>query len=285
MDFGRQQRPDAGSSFLPSDYLAAKAEHRANFLIVLLYSIIMFLIVSAFLITNRRWQTVRARETAVSAEYKREGEKIEQLKVLEERRAELFEKAEITNSLIERVPRSVLLAQINSTRPAGITLLEVELEGKRLKDVGTEEAGRSGRGGQVRSLSGKASVSKRNQRKTDERPKIAPPRFEFSLRIMGVSSGNSPITDYLAALTTCPLLEGVDLEYIEQTMLDSQSLRKFQIRARLRQDADVSQLDLALVDPIDLDAPLPGGEGGPEDRAAPRGGWADAIFNLMGGED
>ncbi len=264
-------RPDAGGSFLPADYVQARAEHRANFLTILLFLVIMFLLVSAFLITNRRWQAVRERDAAVSIAYEKEAGKIKQLHELERRQAEIAEKAEIVNALHERIGRSVLLAELNTRRPNDdVDILELELKGKRIKTQ--PKADPKQRRGKVRNLSSKARVSEKNQE--DDRPRIEPPRFEHTLKIVGVSRDNASITDYLAALVDCPLLERVELAYIEETMLEDEDFRKFEIRARLRDRVDPRELDLARYEQLRNEVERAEGEDTADDRA----GVLESIF-------
>lgn len=235
MDF-KAQRPDVSGSFLPEDYVAAQSENRANFLVVLMFTVIMGLIVSAFLITNRRWQAIHDREATVNAAYKQEEEKIKQLHELKRRQAAIVEKAEIVNALTERIPRSILLAEFNTRRPSqAVVILDFELSGERVRQASGDP---SKQAGQVRSLSNKVAVRKTNQQSTQERPKVQPPRFKFSLSLVGVSPQNALITDYLSNLSACPLVKNVELEYIEKTIVDNEELRKFRIVAELRDDVD-----------------------------------------------
>lgn len=240
----KSTRPDAGGSFLPQEYIEAKAEHRANFLTVLLFLVIMFLVVSAFLITNRRWESVRSRDQAVSTAYEREAGKIKQLHELERRQAEIAEKAEIVNALHERIGRSVLMAELNTRRPNDdVDILELELVGKRIKEASAGDP--KAKKGAVRNLSSKTAVSKKNSEEVEARPRVEPPRFEHTLKLVGISKDNASITDYLSALVASPLLTGVELAFIEETIIEEEDFRKFEIRAKLRENVDPRELDLA----------------------------------------
>ena len=126
-------RPDTGGSFLPRDYVAGKAERRATRTLLVIFTVVMVAIVSAFMVTSQQWNDVRRQQRLIDASYAEEQVKIQQLRSLEEQRAALVDKAEVTTALIDRVPRSVLLAEIVTRMPGQVTLLDVVLESKRIR--------------------------------------------------------------------------------------------------------------------------------------------------------
>lgn len=232
-------RPESSTSMLPEEYVQAQAEHRANFLTVLMFSVVMFCVVSAFLITTRRWEAVRTEQARINQEYAAEAAKLSQLEEIRSRRVELVQKGELVHALIEPVPRSVLLADLSARLPRGVSLSLVELEGKRISGlIGAQAAG------QVRTLSQTANVAQQNATDKGSRPLIIPPRFDFSLTIEGVSPTNQAIADYMSGLQQSELLTGVELELIQQTMVDDFALRKFEIVAMLRPGAHAALLDI-----------------------------------------
>jgi Tfp pilus assembly protein PilN len=244
-------RPDTGGSFLPRDYVAGKAERRATLTLLVIFTVVMVAIVSAFMVTSQQWNEVRRQQRLIDAAYAEEQVKIQQLRELEEQRAELVDKAEVTTALIDRVPRSVLLAEIVTRMPGRVTLLEMNLESKRIRATTPPAAASAaqGRAGGVRSISATARTNPQNTTRgargaqgdaPAERPKVEPPRFESTLTLIGVATVNNDIADFLQALKACPLLEQVDLQYIQATVIDDIDRRKFEIHARLRPDADAT---------------------------------------------
>lgn len=237
-------RPDsAGGSFLPQDYVARKSELRANLLCLGLFGVVMFGVVAAFFVTNRQWLQVRRTQNAITVQYSQEASKIELLKRLESQKADMMEKAEITTALIEKVPRSILMAELITRMPEDITLLELELSSKRVKDAAPKND-KAASGPAVRNLSGKGpqvSASKSATAKSSspaEPEKVPPPKFEYTLKLTGVARVNNNVPDYLQGLKACTLLENVDLRYIKETTIDKLELRKFEIEAAIRKDAD-----------------------------------------------
>ena len=229
---GRNKQRDG--SFLPTDYVASKQEHRSNFMALVLFSIVIFSVVSAFMFTNRQWASVRQEQKQIDAAYESETRKIDQLKAIEGRREKLLDKAEITTALIDKVPRSVLLAELVTDMPRDVTLEKLELESKRIKPPKPDAADKK-----VRSLTSKRGSGKKEE---PEKPKVLAPSFEFTLKITGVAGDNNAVADYLQALKECTLLDSIELKYISATHLDEMTLRKFEIEARIRDGADATAL-------------------------------------------
>ena len=246
--------PVQPASFLPQDYVQRRAETRANMLILSLFGVVMFGVVGAFFVTNRHRERVLDSRRAVTEQYVQEAEKIEQLKQLEETRTDMMQRAEVTTALIERVPRSVLLAELVTKLPRGVTLLETNLTSRRI-DVVVEDKSSSlaktkgGRSAQASKTPSKMTGAKgtekdakgKDAKAADKvvKPVVQAPRYEYSLVIMGVAEKNTDISDYLAKLQQSEILDKCELPYIEVTKIEKVELRKFEIRATLRGDADV----------------------------------------------
>lgn len=241
MDNPFRKSGDTKGSFLPESYVANKTQARANVLGLFLFVVVMAGVVGAFLVTNRQWKAVKAEQESINALYEEEAAKIDQLKDLEKQRVELVSKAEITTALVDRVPRSVLLAEIVMAMPDPVTLLEFELESKRVK-VKVPKKTSSKSGSSVKTISSK---SKKSSSKKAEPPKPQPPRFETTLSLIGVATANNDIADFLANLKDCPLLEDVEIEYIRESRMQDMDLRKFRVNASVRSKADAMDVELA----------------------------------------
>ncbi len=238
------QRGDrgGGGSFLPEDYVARKVELRANLLCLSLFGVVMFGVVAAFFVTNRQWLNVRQEQQAITVQYSEQATKIEQLKELETQKASMIAKAEVTTALIEKVPRSVLMAELITRMPREITLLDLELTSKRIKEATTKAAPgtRPGTQPKIKSIGGPGSVAQTPGLTTPEpaSSKVKPPRFEYKLKITGVAKINNDIADYMAGLQDCTLLQNVELKHIKTKTIDKVDLREFIIEAVIRPDAD-----------------------------------------------
>lgn len=240
--FGKATPTDG--SFLPEDYVARKAELRANFIAIFLFAVVMFLVISAFFVTHRRWVTIRAEQVAINDESAAEEKRIEQLKLLDKERGRMLAKAEVTTALLEKIPRSVLMAEMTAKIPANVTIEEVDLTSKRIdpnKEV--RPVDEKPKAGPVKTLAPKGGKpAAKTDPKEEAKPEVKAPRFESTVRISGLSTVYNDITDYAAMLQASPLLEKVELIYIKEAKVQDRELHKFEISAQLRPNADARAL-------------------------------------------
>lgn len=259
------------SSFLPQDYVHGRTETRFAALTVALFLVVMLCVVGAFLVTNRRWSSVREQQQAIGVEFEGEALKLDQLKELEKQRAEMLAKARVTTSLIDTAPRSVLMAELVTRLPDKATLTEVRLESKRVKAPPKEAAAADKE--KVKSKS--ASKGKGSSKAKESAPpaEAEPPRIEYTLTIVGVAPTNTEIADFLAALQESPLLGSVDLASIDQTKLDEVVLRRFEINARLPEGADARKVIDAREVALDMSGvEIPAAPGRRTEAQEPAGG-------------
>ncbi len=247
MDFLKRPSTESSGSFLPEDYIERKTAGRATIIGLTLFGVVMFGVVGAFLVTNRRWTEIRVEQQKINEEYEHEARKIEQLKSLEAQRAVMMAKAEVTAALIEKVPRSILLAELITRMPRDITLLDLELKSKRLdvQPKAVTDASQAGKDAAAKVKNLTASVGKGAKDKGEnkgEPAKPQAPRFEFALTLAGVAANNNDIAEYLGQLQSCPLLASVELQYIKETIISDVGMRRFEIVAQLRPEADAHDL-------------------------------------------
>ncbi len=222
----------AGGSFLPEDYLQKKAERRTVFISLFLFTVVSAGVVGAFFVTHRRWNDVKLEQERINAEYVTETAKIEQLKSLEKQKAEVIEKAEITTAIKEKVPRSILLAELINRMPKQLTLKDVALKSKRIVQAPPPPP-----------AAGAGAVANRGQATPNNGappppPKPVAPRFEFTIEMTGLASTDGEIADYVTALNECPLLSKVDMLSAKEVTIDDTVLREFQIAAQIKNTAD-----------------------------------------------
>lgn len=223
------------ASFLPSDYIERKRERRANLLCLTLFLVVIFGVVAAFFVTNRQWESVREQQAMINVRYTQAAKDIEQLKTLETQKAEMLAKAELTAALVEKAPRSRVVAEIINRLPDKAALLQFELASERPRARPAAQAAPTGRSPQ--------SLSSQSQQTAPVKVEI--PRMRVTLSIVGVANTHNDVATFVTRLQECPLLERVDLKYSELTKIDDRQLNKFLIETRLRSDADARQLEPA----------------------------------------
>lgn len=225
-----------GGSFLPAEYVKNKSQTRANFVALLLFAIVMAGVIGVFVVNHQRWRDVAADATIVATQFSEEAAKIDQLKALEEQRSELLDRAEVVTALIDRVPRSVLMAEIVRAMPNEMTLTVVDLEGDRIKPPAPPKDKKSK--GKTRSLSKKSS----GKDEVAAAPKVHPPRFKHTMTVEGLTEQNEQVADFLAAVKSSPLFIDVELQQISSTIVDQVEWRKFRVTMQLSPNADAREV-------------------------------------------
>ncbi len=236
---GQGKNKGGKGSFLPEDYLARKAERRTNIFAITMFTVVMFGVIGAFFVTNRQWHDVHLHQRTVNVQFAQAAENIKQLEELEQQKAELLEKADLTTALVEPINRSVLLAEIINRAPARTTILEINLDSKRL-DRAIQRRTVQEKPGE--SLT-KRSTRSRNRNETQEVPVILAPRYESTLAIIGIVPRNTDVARYLAALQRCELLMNVELIQTEKTTIREREVFRFRIEAGINPNSDASRIE------------------------------------------
>ncbi len=239
---GKLINPGGGaqSSFLPHEYVKNKSQVRANFVALLLFTMVMAGVIGAFVVNHQRWRKVRAEAEIISTQFAEEAAKIDELKKLEAQRADLLDRAEVVTALIDRVPRSVLMAEIVRGLPSGLTLSLVTMDGERAKPPAPKVDPKQAAKGKTKSIAGK-TVAK-DEKPEEETKKVLPPKFKYTLTIEGISDENEKIADYVSALKTSPLFSEVELPLITPTIIEKVEYRKFRVTMVLREQADAREV-------------------------------------------
>ena len=241
------------ASFLPEDYIAQRAERRSSLISLTLFVVVMTAVVGAFFVTNRQWAMVKMEQREINAQYTEAARRIEELQELEGQKAQLLARAEVAAALVERVPRSILLAELTNRMPDAVSLEEFDLKSEREKapkKASTEE-------GAVKSIAGKSSSSDAKGGKGAKKPGAAPtkaeaaaaenkvevPVYRVTIAMVGEAPSDGEVAEYLKNLGDCPLLRDVELKYSKEVDVDGQLLRTFRIEAVLDPRADAKMFE------------------------------------------
>src|SRR5262245_47154933 len=123
----------SNASFLPEDYVAQTAERRTNIASLVLFGVVMTAVFGAFLVTNRQWTQVRQQQIRINSDTEKAAAEIRKMQELEDKRGQMIDKAELAMTLIEPVPRSVLLALLVRAMPERLSLLDFDLKSEEIK--------------------------------------------------------------------------------------------------------------------------------------------------------
>lgn len=221
------------TSFLPEDYLDQKAERRTNMVSLTLFGIVMVSVFAAFLVTNRQWSQVKSAQASINDQYQDAASQIERLNELEKQKDQMLNKAKLAAALVERVPRSILLAELINRMPPHLGLLELELKSEQIKT--SRRPAQTSRTGRLKPTRARS----RAEAMQTEDEQIEPPHYRVSLTLVGIAPTDVEVSRYMAELNAHPLLEDVGLQYSEERKFEGERMRQFEIKMRLNSKVDV----------------------------------------------
>jgi Tfp pilus assembly protein PilN len=230
-------------SFLPDDYLDLKRQQRTNAVCATLFALMVVGIGGVFHFTEKQMKAVEAEHADISRRYADAARPIEQFKRMQEQQRKMESQAALSASLLEKVPRSYLLAEITNALPAQVSLLDFGL-----------------------SSTPKVVVPNPNQFKTIYEQKKAeieaqkilaagaghPKVFDVQLKLTGMAANDVQVAQFMNNLAKSKLLRDVNLvvsDEFQPTPQDAK-LRKFQIEMSLNPEAEVKRPDQKKINSI-----------------------------------
>ena len=173
---------------------------------------------------------INVRASEVDKDYATAAARIEQVQLLHSKQRQIVQHAELAAALVERIPRSNILAEFTNCMPPGASLLELTMDSRpRLTaaPVGT------------------AFEQKKAALEAKQRGAGAPetPKLDVYLKITGVAENDVQVSDFISKLNQSRLFRDVNLVVSEVYVQDKTSdLRKFQIEMMLNPDAEVREV-------------------------------------------
>lgn len=210
------------NSFLPEDYLDRKIARRTNLICVGLFLVMIAAIGAAFFVQNRQDVGTRTELVDVNDAFTMRAEQLRQIKELQDRQQQMIEKAKVVRQLVERVPRSIILAEMVNNMPPALSLLEFDLETKATpapRNLTAIDRAKAKQAKDKAKEAGKAQIV---------------PRQVF-VNIEGIAKKENQITEFMGNLTHHPLFLGVGLEFIEKDTIEQTDLFRFRITMELNQ--------------------------------------------------
>ena len=216
-------------NFLPNDYMERRHRRRANIVCLIIggAAVLGLSLVSALALVSML--SSAAMRAVVEQQYVDASQQIKQLKDLEERRAGLIHKVELSTDLLERVPRSHLLARLTNCLPqkASLTGLVLKLEDVEVP-APASAAGPAG-----------AAAGEQDKAKGGKNAKGTTKVKVWTFRIDGLAPTDVEVAEYMTRLSADPLFRVVDLQYSEEfPYREGTTMRKFQLSFRLSPDAE-----------------------------------------------
>ena len=231
------------TSFLPEDYLQNRIHRRTNLICLTLFVIVMAGVVGAFLVTNQQRVEVLRQQRQVDKNFEQAAARLEQLKGLQDRKQRMLQKAKVTAMLLERVPRSNILAELINNMPDLVSLVNLELETK--VDKTKRHKPRTSLEAAKQKVRRKKTRGKNADRPEEQTPRIVPTRVIITLT--GTAATDVDVADYMTSLDRSPLFEMVNLLFSEQILIDDEPVRKFKVEMLLNQNLPMNDFEPKLV--------------------------------------
>lgn len=219
-------------SFLPDDYLDRKAQRRTNTICAVLFMVVMVAIGAAFTITERSLKEIQKQHVAIDQDYTEAAKRIEQVQKMQDKQRKMAHQAELTAALLEKVPRTFVLAEITNALPSGVSLTDFVMESKVRQEVVSRPVGQT-------SFQRKADDATRakNAPKPEEQIK----KFDVNMKLTGLAHNDVQVAQLITRMNASKLFKEVNLLISETFEIEKEQFRKFQIELTLRPDASVEK--------------------------------------------
>jgi Tfp pilus assembly protein PilN len=220
-------------SFLPDDYLERKAQRRTNAICAVLFLIVMVVIGTAFKLDDRTFRAVEAERIQVEQEFTVAAKRIDLVQQLQEKQKRMAQQAELAASLLEKVPRSFVLAEMTNALPVGVSLLDMALESKQRMVAAPPKE---------KTAFERKEAGEKAKTEPKAAPAVAPKLYDVSVRISGVAQTDVQVAQFISKLNQSPVLVDVNLIVSDEFKPNpnDEPLRKFQLEARLNPNAEVT---------------------------------------------
>lgn len=218
-------------NLLPEDYIYRRSQRRANMMCIVLFGVVMAGIFGAAIVSEQTLRNTEKVRNHVNADYARAAELLGKMQHLEAEKRQSIRKATATASLLERAPRSYLLATITQAMPEHTSLTELSLKATRKA-----------------AAKPKPPTSKFQAVKgLNQQPEA--PRTIMILEVTGLAATDLHVARFIAALLRNPLFQSVELDYSQEKKLRAKNneqedlhIREFRVKMELRPDVDVIDL-------------------------------------------
>jgi len=142
---------------------------------------------------------------------------------LEAQKRTMLRKAEMSAALMERLPRSYILAMLANALPEGASLTSTKIKVSPVVERGTKAAPKTKHGLIARSRGTAKPVT---------------PKLAVSINLIGAATTDVQVARFIANLAKNRLTELVDLAYSRETKRGEEKVREFSLIVRLKPSAD-----------------------------------------------
>ena len=219
-------------NLLPQGYTRRRIQHRASLVCIGLFGIVMLCVLGGVAASKNRISNTQIVLDRINADYLEATKKFEEMQELQQRKKELMNKAETTGSLLERIPRSTILAVVTNARTNGVCLKQFYLSTKRVMVAVTND--------KVKAKSAKFAAKKK--RKKGKGKKLEKAQQNVTLEILGWARTDIEVGQFINNLNQCPLINSVELAFSKQEEIDDILVRSFRVDIKINSAADAIEV-------------------------------------------
>ncbi len=200
-------------NLLPDDYAKKQAQFRASVLCVVLFGIIMAGVWWASRVSDEKHQSLREDQLAVNEQYRRTEQVISTMHDLEQRKSLMEKRAKDTSDLMEKLPRSFLMAKASLCCPETIRLRKMEIY--------LNEKTKKNRAGRIIRSKGDA-------------------QYYTEMVLTGFVKGGTDrdLARYLEALESMEFVDRADLISSDVILRDQMVVREFEVKLFVKMGID-----------------------------------------------
>jgi len=220
-------------NLLPQDYLKRRMQRRMNVLCSGLFAMVMIAVLAAVAVSDRSIRNTEEVARRVNASYEEASNMLEQLNQLQAQRKKMLAKAEMTSQLLERIPRSTILAVITNSIPAHASLISYDMTTETI--IARSAAAPSG---SSKARKGNSKLIAQEAMGTAENTVTIITLVELE----GLAGTDVDVARFIANLAINPLTKSVDLLFSQEEMIADMTCRKFRIRMELRENIDAREV-------------------------------------------
>jgi Tfp pilus assembly protein PilN len=227
-------------SFLPEDYLDTKRQRRTNFICAALFLVLMGAIGTTFTFVERSLRNVEREHAEVDKQFAEAAKRIEQVKQMQDKQRKMAQQAELTASLLEKVPRSFLLAELTNAMPAGISLLNLQLSSSLRQQQNSAGAGAGATQFQMKKAAMEAASGGGGGSKMPVAPAPQAKQYDVKLLVEGMADTDMQVAQYMARLNRSKLLQDVNLVISDEYQYLDKKVRKFKMEIMVNPNAEIA---------------------------------------------
>jgi Tfp pilus assembly protein PilN len=219
-------------SFLPQDYQKRRMTRRSNVISLTLFAIVMTAIIGAYVTTDRQRDEVRAQLDLVNQEFEDAARRLDQLDELRLQKLQIVRKANVTSVLLERISRSLVLAELVNRMPEKVSLINLKFETKVVRTIS-----------RAKTAMDKAREEKKAetaaQSDLPELPVLKP--TVVNIVLIGMAKTDIEVAQYMTRLSRSSMFNDVNLAFSQEAKAQDVPMRKFSVAMTLNQSVNVQK--------------------------------------------